>query len=140
MAIRPDGCLEERIEELYVCDEYKVFFLTGQANNTGRKAFISAKAFHMLDDEQQAEMRKNATPWEEDTAWVRISANEGMLAFQDKFTGTISNVPWTELDDDVQQRLRGNNGGDPFLKYAGSPTKTARPIAVGKPLTLKRNP
>jgi hypothetical protein len=134
-----NGNLHERTETLFVCDEYKVFFLTGQANGTGRRAYIAAKAFHTLDDEQQAAMRGKAVVWVDARDHVQIAANQGMLAFRDILTGTTSNMPWGELDADVQQRLRGGNN-DPFLKYAGTPTKTVQPIAISKPLVLKRNP
>jgi hypothetical protein len=138
MAIGIDGFIEQRTEKLFVCDEYKLFFLTGQANGTGRRAYISARSFHTLDDEQQAEMRKNAEPWEPRKSSVEISANQGMLAFRDTVTGTVSNMPWAELDPEVQQRLRGAGNGDPFAKYAGTSTKTGREISVSRPITYKK--
>jgi hypothetical protein len=139
MAIGADGFIEQRIETLYVCDEYKLFFLTGQANGTGRSAYIAAKAFHAMDDATLEEMRKNAEPWTERGSSVQISPNQGMLAFSDRCTGTVTNVPWAELDEDVQQRLRGKIA-DPFMKYAGDGSKTVRNISVSRPLALKRNP
>ena len=139
MVIGIDGFIEQRIEKLYVCDEYKLFFLTGQANGTGRRAYIAAKSFHTLDDEQQAEMRKSAERWEPRESRVEISSCQGALAFRDTITGTTSNVPWTELDPEVQQRLR-ESIGDPFQKYSGPSTsvKTGREVPVSKPITYKK--
>ena len=144
MAKNPDGFIEERIEQLYVCDQYKLFFLTGQAQGAGRRAYISVKPFHTVSDEAREEIMKSATRWTAQESRVTISADPEKLSFRDGCTGTVSTLPVGELDDEVQQRLRCNIT-DPFQKYAGNgvsmtPTKTARDISVGRPLSLKRNP
>lgn len=137
MVIGVDGFIHQRIESLYVCDEYKLFFLTGQSNGTGRCAYIAVKSFHTMNEGARDEMRKSAGCVEDSR--VSISANQGVLSFYDRITGTVSNVPWSELDPDVQMRLRGNFT-DPFQKYAGNTPETLRDIAVSKPLSLKRTP
>ncbi|MEZ0224212.1 MAG: hypothetical protein ACAH83_06650 [Alphaproteobacteria bacterium] len=139
MAIGIDGFIEERIEQLYVCDEYNLFFLTGQANGTGRRAYITARAFHTLDDEGRDAMASSAVKWTEHGSRVQISAKQGMLSFRDTCTGTTSQVPWTELDPEIQEKLRGKIS-DPFAKYAGMSTKTSKPFSVGKPLVFKKSP
>src|SRR5437867_1777667 len=105
-----DGFLNERTESLYVCEEYGIFLLTGQPNATSRRcAYIAAKAFHTIDDGMREEMAKTAEPWTEKGSDIRISSNQGALSFRDNVTGTFSALPWTELDNDVQLRLRGDN-------------------------------
>lgn len=142
MVIGIDGFIEQRIEQLYVCDEYKLFFLTGQPNNTGRRAFITAKPFHAIDDEALPRMKAQAIPWTEKDSRVQISAGMGILAFHDTITGTVSNMQWSELDIDVQENLRRGGGQpsspNPWAKYAGPSIRTGGDVTVGGPLKLKK--
>jgi isopenicillin N synthase-like dioxygenase len=135
-----DGHLHERVEALYACEEYGIFLLTGQPGPASRRcAYVAAKAFHTMDDDARQEMMKTASPWSEKESCIRISVAPGALSFYDSLTGTSSTMPMSELDSDVQMRLRGSPA-DPFAKYAGEPKATIKPISVGRPLTLKKAP
>ncbi len=37
MAIGPDGFIEQRIQQLFVSPEYKIFLLTGQKQSNSRR-------------------------------------------------------------------------------------------------------
>lgn len=126
MAIGLDGFIEERVEKLFVSEDYKLFFLTGQKNDQSwRRAYITVKPFHALDAEAIEQMKAVATRADDKDAGVQISLGQGNLAFYDKFTGTTSRVPWTELDTEIQERLRGNVT-DAFAKYGAKKSFAAK--------------
>jgi hypothetical protein len=142
MTIGIDGFLHERIEQLYVCDEYRLFFLTGQPNSTSqRRAFISVRPFHSFDADTLATMKAEALPWTEAESRIQITPLTGTLAFRDGLTGTVTNVPPGELDAEVQRRLGAAAGASPWQKYGGGPSvRTADSVMVGTPLRLKKTP
>jgi hypothetical protein len=123
MVIGLDGFIEQRTEKLFVSDEYKIFFLTGQSDGGWRRAYITAKAFHTMDDDTRERMAATAEPWDATASRVTITPAQGKLSFYDGCTGTTSTMPLSELDADVQLKLQGKLG-DPFAKYA-APSKPA---------------
>lgn len=142
----------QRIEKLYVADEYKLFFLTKQpgtnAGTEGRSAYISVKPFNVIPEEALEQMRSSAEPWSPQTgSRVRIEVREPLLVFHDDITGTESQIFVGELDADVRQRLRGGQGAamawDKLFNAAAAANPAATlstkdDIAVHRPLTLKK--
>jgi hypothetical protein len=132
-----DGLIRNRTEELFVCDEFQVFFLTGQANASGRKAKISVLPFHALSDERRAEMCDKARVWtREDSQGVRIRTGRGVVTFLDETTGVQTMFVRKNLEPDSKVMKEISPA---FAKYAPAPIKTARDVAVNKPLTFRKN-
>lgn len=141
MAIGPDGFIEQRIETLYVSEEYKMFLLTGQKNGgSWRKAYISARPFHTLDDDTLEAMKAQAKPLDKNSS-IEISANQESLNIRDAVTGTNSLFPISELDEEIRQRLRYTGSPQPDVssawdKYAKKPEAVAAAPKKNKAFTL----
>ncbi len=132
MVMMGDGHIYERIETMYVAEEYKVFLLTGQSQG-GRRAFIAAKPFGSIDVDTLADLMTKAKPLDADSR-IRLSADQQSLRMYDGFTGTISNFPLAELDADVRGKLMTGAGNvstpDPWGKYTKLTGEA--PVAGGK--------
>jgi hypothetical protein len=123
-----------RREQLYVSDEYKVFFLTRQPGPAGadddRKAYISVKPFSEIPAEAFDEMKARAEPWNTAASQVRIEAKEPLLVFHDDITSTQSTIYIGELDPDVRRKLRGGNGAENAWGSLFNKAAAANPAAV----------
>lgn len=129
-----------REEMLYVCEEYKLFILTGQRQGADeRRIYPAAKPFHLLEEDACRRLREVAQPWAEggDILISPYFEKPGLLELYDRVAGTSLKVPFDELSPEVQAKL-GCNNPDPFAKYAVDPIRTAHDIPVGRPLTLKK--
>lgn len=118
MAKDINGFLIERVESIYVSDEYKVFLLTGQAQVPGgRRAFISVKPFNEMTPEKVDALKQHyAQPAAEGR--LTLSANGTNLLIYDGFTGTQSSYDIAKLDEDVKARLQVA-AEQPWQKYTG---------------------
>ena len=114
------GSMDERIEQLYVSPEYKVFLLTGQPGSgfeSGRRAYISIKPFNTITDASTLfNMTAQAKPLDMNSCITLENGWESLTA-HDQLTCTNSSIPISELDPIIQERLRSTTA-DPFAKYA----------------------
>ena len=137
-----------RSEQLYVADDYQLFFLTKQLNagvSAGRSAYISVKPFNVVPDGAVDEIRKSALPWDAASSQVRIEVKDQVLIFHDDITKTQSQIFIGELDPEVRQRLRAGQGGENTWNKLFSAAAASAPavatkddIAVHRPLTLRK--
>ena len=125
MVMLPDGSIYERVETLYVSDDYKAFLLTGQTNGGSRRGFVSVKPFNQLEEAQLAAMKEQAKPITPD-ARLTISTVGSNISIYDGYTGTDSTYAVALLDADVQQRI-GNQQNSAWEKY-GARKPAAAPV------------
>ena len=123
MAKGLDGFLEERVETLYVSEEYKAFLLTGQPNGKGRNAYIYVKPFNAYTNEAMLDATKSAAKPLDADSRITISSDTQSILVRDGYTGTQSEFPIHRLDKEVRERLAAGTEKiwDKYAKSAATP-------------------
>jgi hypothetical protein len=105
--------IDQRRDELFVCEPYKLFFRTGQG---ALKRSIAVTPFKAFDGPSLDYKRSTAKPWtRQGEHLVSINVSNDHLSFCDNATGTISQIDITELDEDAQVVLKQISGLIPLI-------------------------
>jgi len=148
MVMDADGHIWQRIEELLVASDYRVFLLTGQPGIADtRQAYVAVRPFHSLEPDAVERMIKiaiTANP-EHNLIDITHSPGEAALTIEDKATGTFSSFPIAALDDQVRTRF-GSSAEATGVSYSEAWTKydpigavtVATAFAVNRPLQLRK--
>jgi hypothetical protein len=109
MAIDSDGHLENRTEEVFINEKYKVFLLTGQLKEggSGDRAYVSVLPFHKIESESVStafNMRAKAKSMDQGSG-LALSTNGLNLIIDDEYTGKRSTFPLSELAPTVRDSL-----------------------------------
>jgi len=137
-----------RPPKLYISEEYKLFFLTAQQTlGSPRGAYISVRAFHMLEPETVQKLKAEAEPWDktklrESMVDITPDFDKRCLVFDDGMRQTSSTFVFSDLDADVKAALEvtaSNAGG--WGKYFGPQhafaAAAAKPVAPMKPISFQ---
>lgn len=83
-----EGWIENRVENLYVSEQYQVYLLTGQTGNCGsRRAYVSIMPFTDVCKSVAAAFNKRANP---NISGLLIAKNGNKIVVKDTVTGTES--------------------------------------------------
>ena len=106
------GALMTRVETVYLCEEYKVFLITGQGS--GNKVMILP--FNQVPAEDLDAAKQNAEPFVDgkdaksysDSSSISLSLDNinSRLQAYDTLCHTTTSIAYGDLDEDVAARLK----------------------------------